>query len=140
LNTSLHAPSKPSHVVPVKLHLQTAGTQFTFNGYGTGFVLVNGERHQQSVIVTADQVHTDWGATTFAALTSTHFERLAALGSEIVLLGTGAQFRFPSAAFIQIVRQAGVGFEVMDTHAACRTYNILLAEDRKVAAAVLIEP
>ncbi|MSQ18771.1 MAG: hypothetical protein EXR39_04250 [Betaproteobacteria bacterium] len=123
----------------MKLHLQTAGTQFTFNGYGAGFVLVNGERHQQSVIVTADRVLTDWGATTFDALTGAHFERLAGLGNEIVLLGTGARFRFPSAAFINIVRSAGVGFEVMDTHAACRTYNILLAEDRKVAAAVLID-
>jgi uncharacterized protein len=123
----------------LKLHLQTAGTQFTFNGYGAGFVLVNGERHEQSVIVTPAQVLTDWGATTFDGLTAAHFTRLAALGSDIVLLGTGARFRFPPAALINIVRGAGVGFEVMDTHAACRTYNILLAEDRKVAAAVLIE-
>jgi uncharacterized protein len=124
----------------LKLHLQTAGTQFTFNGYGAGFVLVNGERHESSVIVMPAQVMTDWGATTFEALTTRHFERLAALGSEIVLLGTGAKFRFPPPALINIVRRAGVGFEVMDTRAACRTYNILLAEDRKVAAAVLIEP
>ncbi len=124
----------------MKLHLQSVGTQFTFTGYGIGFVMVNGERHDRSVIVTADQVRTDWGATTFDALTPLHFERLAALDCEIVLLGAGAKFRFPSPALINIVRGAGVGFEVMDTWAACRTYNILLAEDRKVAAAVLIDP
>lgn len=124
----------------MKLHLQSVGTQCTFTGYGAGFVMVNGQRYSKSVIVTADAVRTDWDAPSFDALTSAHFERLAALGSEIVLFGSGARCRFPSAALIQFVRGAGVGFEVMDTQAACRTYNILLAEDRKVAAAVLIEP
>lgn len=123
----------------MKLHLQSVGAQFAFTGYGPGFVMVNGERHGESVIVTPDRVRMDWGATTFDSLTSLHFERLAALECEIVLLGSGARFRFPSPALIDIVRSAGVGFEVMDTQAACRTYNILLAEDRKVAAAVLIE-
>ncbi|MFM9885296.1 MAG: Mth938-like domain-containing protein [Burkholderiales bacterium] len=123
----------------MKLHLQTVGTQFAFTGYGAGFVAVNRERYAQSLIVTADQVWTDWGATTFDALTAEHFERLAALDQEIVLLGSGTRFRFPSPALINIVRSKGLGFEVMDTQAACRTYNILLAEDRKVAAAVLVD-
>ena len=63
----------------------------------------------------------------------------AALGREILLLGTGAKIRFPRPEILRPLIEARVGVEVMDVQAACRTYNILAAEDRKVAAALLFE-
>ncbi|MBI2225497.1 MAG: hypothetical protein HYU44_11240, partial [Betaproteobacteria bacterium] len=71
-------------------------------------------------------------------LAASHFEFLLALKPEIVLLGTGAMLRFPSPALSRCLTEAHVGLEVMDTNAACRTYNILAAEGRNVAIAILL--
>jgi len=60
------------------------------------------------------------------------------VGREIVLPGTGAQLRFPRPEILRPLLEAGVGVEVMDVQAACRTYNILVSEERKVAAALLL--
>jgi len=122
----------------LKLHLATVGTRNTFTGYGAGFVMINGTRHDASLIVLPEALVTDWGATTFESLALPHMERLAQLDAEVVLLGTGARFAMPAIPLMQAVRGRGIGLEVMDTQAACRTYNILLAEDRKVAAAILL--
>jgi uncharacterized protein len=124
---------------PLKLHLESARAQNTFTGYGKGYVSVNGERLQRSAVVLPDRILPDWPPSSFDALAPEHFSMLAGLGCEIVLLGTGAQLRFPRAEIIAPLVRAGVGVEVMDLQAACRTYNILMAEERKVAAALLIE-
>jgi uncharacterized protein len=109
-----------------------------FTGYGEGYVLVNRERHQRSVIVVPDRV-LQWDAASFEALREEHFAALAALEPEIVLLGTGPRLRFPHPGLTRALTQARVGLEVMDLNAACRTYNILVSEDRRVAAALLFE-
>jgi len=66
-------------------------------------------------------------------------EKLTGLGTEIILLGTGSRLRFPSGALLRPFAHAGIGLDVMDLPAACRTYNILAAEGRKVAAALLFD-
>ena len=66
-------------------------------------------------------------------------EKLTGLGTEIILLGTGNRLRFPSGALLRPFAKAGIGLDVMDLPAACRTYNILAAEGRKVAAALLFD-
>jgi len=71
-------------------------------------------------------------------LTEPIFAKLAELPLEILILGTGARLQFPHPSLTHRVASAGIGLEVMDTHAACRTYNILLAEDRRVGAALLL--
>jgi uncharacterized protein len=114
-----------------------AGVNF-FTGYGEGYVLINGERHSRSVIVVPDRVIA-WEAASFEALAEAHFAELAALGPEIVLLGTGTRLRFPHPRLTSPLSSARIGFEVMDLNAACRTYNILVSEDRRVAAALLFE-
>ena len=81
----------------------------------------------------------DWAPARFDALALEHFALLAALEVEVVLLGTGARQRFPAPGLTEPLRAARVGLEVMDVAAACRTYNILLAEERRVAAALLLE-
>ena len=124
----------------MKLHTSRPGSANTFTGYGEGYVVVNGERHESSLIVLPDRV-LPWSATGFQALTEDDFETLARLDAEILLLGTGRRQRFPHPRLTAALTRARVGpqlgLEVMDLQAACRTYNILVAEGRKVAAALL---
>jgi len=120
----------------VKLHAAGPSPANTITGYGEDHVLVNGRRHDSSVIITADQVLA-WDADVFDRLKREDFERLANLGVEIVLLGTGPRQRFPHPRLTAPLAAAGIGVEAMDLKAACRTYNILVAEERKVAAALL---
>jgi uncharacterized protein len=120
----------------VKLHVSGPGTRNAITGYGEGYVLVNGQRHESSLIVTPDQV-VPWEVSEFAKITAQDFDRLKALQPEILLLGTGPTQRFPHPRLTAPLAEAGIGLEVMDLKAACRTYNILVAEERKVAAALL---
>ena len=121
----------------MKFHLQNANGQNLFTGYGAGYTLVNGVRYERSLVVTPERIIEDWEVPSFDALSASHFEFLLALKPEIVLLGTGATLRFPPPALSHRLLEAHVGLEVMDTAAACRTYNILSAEGRNVTAAVL---
>jgi len=123
----------------VKLQLtRPTGSGNLISGYGDDHVLVNGERHTGSLLVTADRL-LPWAAASFEALALAHFEALVALGPDLVLLCTGARLRFPAAALTAPLVRAGIGLEVMDLRAACRTYNVLRAEERRVAAALLFE-
>jgi uncharacterized protein len=120
----------------VKLHVSGPGTRNAITGYGEGYVLVNSQRHESSLIVMPDQV-LPWDVAGFEALTAEHFSALKGLQPEILLLGTGPKQRFPHPRLTAPLAAAGIGVEVMDLKAACRTYNILVAEERKVAAALL---
>jgi uncharacterized protein len=120
----------------VKLHATRPSGVNTITGYGEGYVMVNGERHSASIVVLPDRLE-PWATTGFDGLTTGDFEFLKKLGAEIVLLGTGERQRFPHPRLTAALAQAGIGLEVMDLQAACRTYNILVAEERKVAAALL---
>ena len=81
---------------------------------------------------------TDWQPHEYEALNETDFAYFLAIKPEILLFGTGTQQRFPPPRLYQALSLSGIGVEFMDTAAACRTYNILMAEDRNVAAAVLL--
>jgi uncharacterized protein len=122
----------------VKLHLAQDSGQNAFTGYGEGFVLVNQRRFERSLIVLPDRLIAEWEPRSFEALMEAHFAQLAALEAEIVLLGTGAALRFPAPRLTAPLMRAGIGFEVMDSFAAARTYNILMGEGRRVAAALLL--
>ncbi len=110
----------------------------TFTGYGEGYVMVNARRHSASLVVSGDRIVTDWPAASVEALGPDHLAAIAQLKPEIVLLGTGAKFTFPDQSLLAPLYKAGIGVEVMDTPAACRTYNILLGEGRNVVAALII--
>jgi uncharacterized protein len=122
----------------LKLHLSKLGDTNLFTAHGADYVMVNGQRYSSSIVVSADQVRLDWAVAHFDALDETHFAYLAALKPDVLLLGTGAKQRFPHPALFRALTAAGIGLECMDTAAACRTYNILVAEDRKVIAAILL--
>lgn len=120
----------------MKLHAAGPSAANTITGYGEDHVLVNGQRHDSSVVVLSDRV-LPWEAKSFSTLREEDFSMLKNLGVEIVLLGTGPRQRFPHPRLTAPLAAAGIGVEVMDLKAACRTYNILVAEERKVAAALL---
>lgn len=122
----------------LKLHLSAFSEQNIFTGYGAGYVLVNRKRHERNLVVMPDRIIEDWAATTFDQLAAEHFDFLLSLQPEMVLFGTGARLRFPHPKLTKNLIGSGIGVEVMDTSAACRTYNILTDEGRRVAAALLI--
>lgn len=122
----------------MKLHLSQSTGLFMIDTLGDDHVTINGHRYETSLIVLPDQSPADWEVRRFELLTAGHFTHLAGLRPELVLLGTGTRQRFPSAALYADLIRAGIGIEVMNTGAACRTYNVLAAEGRRVAAALIV--
>jgi len=122
----------------VKLHASLPGAANTITAYGDDYVMVNGQRRESSTIVTPERV-VPWQAQKFQDLKEEDFKPLAELGADIVLLGTGPKQRFPHPKLTAALAAARIGVEVMDSKAACRTYNILVAEERRVALALLFE-
>jgi uncharacterized protein len=120
----------------LKLHASSQSALNTFSGYGDGFVLVNGQRHESNLIVMPERL-LPWEAASFDALTEKDFQPILELNPEIVLLGTGPKQRFPHPRLTRALMEKRIGVEAMDLQAACRTYNILMAEERRVAAAIL---
>ena len=108
-------------------------------GYGPGWIGVAGEKVTRSVVITSLGEQFDWDCANFSELSPAHFARLADLSVELVIFGSGSQLRFIQPARASPLMQRGVGMETMDTFAACRTFNILAGEGRKVAAALVIE-
>ena len=98
---------------------------------------VNARRYEHALLVTPDAPVEAWPPADFQALRAEHFEAIAAHAPEIVLLGTGAAQRFPHPRLSASLAARRIAVEAMDTGAACRTYNILMAEGRKVLAALL---
>jgi uncharacterized protein len=123
----------------LKLHQDSSSALNTVTGYGAGYVDINLERHDGSVLVFPDTPVVAWPVASFDALEPSHFEMLALAAPEVVIFGTGARLRFPHPRLTVALAAQRIGIEAMDLHAACRTYNILMAEGRKVAAALLIE-
>ena len=120
----------------MKLHSPAPTAFNTFTGYGDGFVMVNGQRYETSMIVMPERL-LPWSAASFDALLEADFQALLELNAEILLLGTGPRQRFPHPRLVRVLTDNRIGIEAMDLQAACRTYNILMAEERRVAAALL---
>ena len=122
----------------LKLHLSDRTSKNIFTAHGTGYVTVNGQRYEQSIVVTPEQVLSNWPAQKFETLTEADFSYFLTLHPEVLLLGTGQQHRFAHPGLYRALTNAGISVEFMATPAACRTYNILMAEDRKVVAGILL--
>jgi len=121
----------------MKLQLAQTGDLNSITAYGDGYVSVNAVRHNDNLVVLPDRLILDWTRATFDTLCVADFEVLASLDAEIVLLGTGNQLRFPRPELLRPLVQVQKGLEVMDVRAACRTYNVLISEGRKVAAGLI---
>lgn len=116
---------------------QGAAEDHRIRGYEPGRILVNDETIETSVLIAGPVLERDWPPQTFEALLPEHLEAVLALEPEIVLLGTGERQRFPGRQFMRELLEKGIGLEVMDTASACRTYHVLMAEGRRVVAALL---
>lgn len=122
----------------MKLHLANFANQYIFTGYGEGYVLINQVRHEKSLIVLPEHLMEEWPVSSVSQLEIQHFESLLSHTPEIVILGTGIKHQFPDQSLLSQFIKSGTGIEIMDTQACCRTYNILVEEGRRVAAAILI--
>ncbi len=120
----------------MKLHLQHDGHRNVVHAYGPQGIVIHGRSHAQGLLVGADWLHSPWGPEHANGLQLSHFAEVLARKPDIVLLGTGKRQHFP-LELMRVLGAAELAVEVMDTSAACRTYNILLAEDRVVVAALL---
>ncbi len=122
----------------MKFHPDVISTQFV-KAYGPGWVQVAEERITSSIVLDASGARFAWHCDRFEDLTLAHFEQLAQLQPELVIFGSGTRLRFPSAALTRALIDQQIGMETMDTQAACRTYNVLASEGRRVAVALLME-
>jgi uncharacterized protein len=113
-------------------------SELMIRAYADGQITVGQRVYECSLILTPEQVIPDWRPQQHGDLLEQDFQALHAMQPEIVLLGTGVTLCFPPARLTAGLLGAGIGIEVMDTAAACRTYNILLSEGRRVAAALLL--
>lgn len=121
----------------MKLHSDTRAGAQAVNAHGAGYVSVAGKKFTHSVLLSPSGV-TPWGPARVEDLTEAHLQALGGLGCDVLLLGTGERQYFPSRELLKTLWAAGVAPEIMDTGAACRTYNVLLAEGRTVAAALIL--
>lgn len=107
-----------------------------FGAYGVDWVEINGERQQGSLLVTPDVLQ-PWRPTDFSQLQREDFQSALAWQPEVVLLATGSRIRLPHPALYRDLIDVGVGMEVMDVGAVCRTFNALAGDGRSVVALVL---
>jgi len=121
----------------MKFHPDTPHGQ-SITAYGPDWVEVNRKKFDSSIIVSAMGERLDWDCPTFDQLEARHFDCLISMHPELVLFGSGKRLRFPSPAWLEALYAHRIGFETMDTPAACRTYNFLAAEGRRVVAALLL--
>jgi uncharacterized protein len=111
---------------------------YYISGYEAGAILVNGSSKTSSFIISLEQLIEDWAPTHIDELRTQHMQPLLQLQPELVLIGTGDALKFPSIEHYACLIQQNIGVEIMDSAAACRTYNILLGEGRKVAAGIIL--
>ena len=123
----------------MKLHSDPRPFYNTFTSYGEGFVEVNEKRFTSSILVMPEGAVLPWPPLSIDQVGADSFAEIIALKPEILLFGSGARLRFLHPRITRALTQAGIGVECMDMFAACRTYNILMSEERKVACALLIE-
>jgi uncharacterized protein len=121
----------------MKFHLQRP-TANVVTGMGPGWVRVGDTEYRENIVVLPDAVVPEWAPNGFAQLGEADFASLLSYNPEMVLLGTGSKQVFPHPRLLKSLSAARIGVEVMDTPAACRTFNILAAEDRRVAAALIV--
>jgi len=122
----------------MKFSLDTGPDVYVIRGYGVDYVQVDELRLTESFILSPEALHSDWPPNSVDQLCPDHCEPILALAPEIVILGTGEQQRFPSPRLLHSLHAARVGIEVMSTAAACRTYNLIRNEGRRVVAAIML--
>lgn len=112
----------------------------TITGYGDGYIEINKIPYSHAVLLSSDGEILEWSVGSFEELGPTDFAKMASLKPELIIIGTGKRQRFPKPELLKTLIEAKLGFEVMDSQAASRTYNILVGEGRQVLLALIVEP
>lgn len=123
----------------MKLQSAAPTSLLAITAYDATGISVGARKLSRSFILTPQRLIEDWSPVSLDALCAEDLDILAGLNHSIVLLGTGLRQRFPASALLRPLIERRIGVEVMDSFAACRTYNILMAEGREVAAAIIVE-
>ena len=106
--------------------------------YQPGSVIINGQTYQNNLIITAKQIIEPWELNHISELSSQHFDIILTLDISLFILGTGHTQKFPETKHFSTLIEKKIGFEIMNTVSACQTYNILMSENRKVAAGLIL--
>jgi uncharacterized protein len=130
--------SPPDSANAMKLHSDNTQQYQTVTGYDASGVEINAERFNYSLTVLPEIPPRPWNVTRFDDLTAAHFEEIAKDAPDVVILGTGERQRFVHPRLVASLSAMHVGVESMDSQAACRTYNVLMGEGRKVTLALII--
>ncbi len=123
----------------MKLHASDTQKYQTVTGYDETGVEINAQRYNYSLIVLPEIPPRAWDAPTFESITAEHFVTIGEDSPDVVILGTGARQRFIHPRLTAALTMRRIGVECMDSQAACRTYNILMGEGRKVTLALIID-
>jgi uncharacterized protein len=126
------------YVTRMKLSLDVPARTHVIRAYAPGELRVGEAVCRSNVILTATRLIEGWRPGAIDDLQAADLDPVLALQPEVILIGTGARQQFPDRAVLAALYAARIGFEVMDTRAACRTFNVLVAEGREVAAALII--
>lgn len=121
----------------MKFHADRPDVQ-VITGYGPGWLAVDKQEQRSSLLVGSRGLLQPWPCSSFETLTAEHLETLAIHAPELIIFGSGTQLRFVHPAWLRPLLEQRIGFETMDTQAACRTYNVLALEGRNVLAALLL--
>ena len=121
----------------MKMALDGATGVNSIRSYEPGVVRIRDRTYQRSLIVLPDRLIEDWGPTHVTELRNSHLAPIIEATPEVLILGTGELQSFPDPASLSLLVDMNIGFEVMDNAAACRTFNILLAEQRRTALALV---
>jgi uncharacterized protein len=123
----------------VKLQSDPHSGANTITGYGDGYIEINKIPYSHAVLLSSDGEILEWAVKSFDELSPADFTQMASLKPELIIIGTGKRQRFPKPELLKTLIEAKIGFEVMDSQAACRTYNILVGEGRQVLLALIVE-
>jgi uncharacterized protein len=122
----------------MQISQQYGDASYVVRAYDDGAVTVNNTTFTRSLIIMPEHLDTQWEPQYLEEVTERHLEPIVKFNPEVVLFGTGVQSRFPELHIQTYFVKRGIGIEIMNTAAACRTYNILIAEGRNVACALLM--
>ncbi len=111
---------------------------YIITAYDADAIIINGKAFMQSLVIAKTQLHENWNISEINQLSSEHVEKILAFEPELIIIGTGDKLVFPPVETYSAIIERGIGVDFMDTHAACRTYNILMSESRDVVAGLIL--
>ena len=112
---------------------------YKISGYDQDSIGINGLPHSKSLVLSPMELLNDWTPSKYSELSADHLDAIYAMKPEIIILGTGLKQIFPPSEILRRLAKEQIGYEIMDTQAACRTFNILMAEDRTVVAGMFFK-